>query len=683
MSLLFGIFVALSQLSLLGSAAVVFTWLYLSPLSLLSLAVVAVAALAYTRPRAALGAALIAIPFGGNRPGTTQAEVALVVASSLLIGLWARRFHVERVSQRQLWQQIAATPLLLTAFLYLLFSCGSLVSIPLPELIDELRNITDRSSLYQLAFSVRWAIMANEHTLLYSVVSVYMTTLCFFLAVSVWQICLTDRGRNGKLFFGCILIGLVATFLLGVLDYYALISLTSFRELDPIVNQNNRQFRLQSVFAHSGWYAEYVTLTIPTCLMILALRAPFWLRTTIVLTVLALGEFVLILTYQRGGWLSYPLTLIAVWAAIYVVRRLEQGSSEILAALKRSSVKVLVSLPITVAISLLLVLALQRGSSSDAALSPYVSRFKEIQRTGDRTDFLFAGLLLGIKHPIMGGASDSFAWQFEREFEADSGSYFGLYTLPLHGSAHNVYAQTFSGKGLCGLIALIALPILIIRGAYQSVISRATSLHSNLLVLTGACFASAFLIYGNVQEVFYIQVLQFLFFAVIGIIAAELPQRAKEPRFVGASPAALFAILLATHVLWEFGWPGQARANLRTPHPFGCFPLEKLPSGGSYRWCSERAVVTVSTPALGTPAVLTLEAGPIGQTITVVTNHATGSTSVIELAPGERKQVAVALNPSGSTLARLTATGSFVPANRWPDSNDRRRLAFKVVSNGS
>jgi hypothetical protein len=657
--------------------------LYLFPTSLLSFAVLGIAVLAYLRPRAALGAALVAIPFGGNRPGTTHTEVAVVVAATLLISLTARRFRTERLPSKQIWEAITSTPLLLAAFLYLLFSCGSLVSMPLPDLFDELRNTTDRSSFSQLAFSVRSIVMANEHTLLYSVMSVYLTSLSFLLSLFVWQLCSADYGRSGRIFFGCVLCGLVTTLILGILDYYGFIDLSSFRELDPIVNPNNHQFRLQSVFAHSGWYAEYITLTIPTCLTILSLKAPFWVRTAVVLGILALGEFVLILTYQRGGWLSYPLTLVAVWAAIYVVRRLEQGSTDIPAALKRSSLKVLISIPITIAISLLLVVALQQGRSADEALSPYVSRFKEIQRTGDRTDFFFAGALLGIKHPIMGGGSDSFAWQFEREFEAESGSYFGRYTLPLHGSAHNVYAQTFSGKGVCGLIALLSLPLLIISGAYRSIVAQSATPSSHLLILTAACFAAAFLIYGNVQEVFYIQALQFLFFTVIGVVAAELPRCTKKARLLGASPATLFVLLLACHVVWEYGWPGQTRSSLSNPRPRGCFPAEKLATGGSFRWCAERATVALPTSALAAAPTLTLEAGPIGQKITISTESVPNSERVIEIAPGERKQVPITPSPSGSTFLRLTATGSFVPAARWKESRDQRRLAFKIIENRS
>jgi hypothetical protein len=176
--------------------------------------------------------------------------------------------------------------------------------------------------------------------------------------------------------------------------------------------------------------------------------------------------------------------------------------------------------------------------------------------------------------------------------------------------------------------------------------------------------------------VFYIQTLQFLFFIMVGVVAAELPQKAPQPSRWGLTSPALFILLLSAHFAWEFLWPGETRAWSRQERPFGCFPVEKLPSGGSYQWCSERAIVAIPAGQ----AALTLEAGPLNQTITIAINPPTASESVVELAAGERKQVQITPNSSGKTFVRLTATTSFVPAIKWPESADQRRLAFKIVA---
>jgi hypothetical protein len=479
---------------------------------------------------------------------------------------------------------------------------------------------------------------------------------------------------------GSAFLGLVSSLVLGVLDYYGIIDLQWLRGLDPIVNPGGKQFRLQSLFGHSGWYAEYLTLAIPTCLVILALRLPFWTRALAVLLALALGEFVLILTYQRGGWLSYPLTLIAVWGAIYVVRLLERNETDIVNALRRSVVKVLISLPVTVVVSLLLVFVIQGKSSVEDAMSPYVSRFKDIQRTGDRTDFLKAGVLIGSLHPVLGGGADSFAWQFEREIESPRGRFPGRFVLPLHGSAHNVYAQTFSGKGLCGLLTLLAIPLCMLVVTPRVIRDPRRSISEKLIVLTGACYGCAFLIYGNVQEVFYVQVLQFLFFAVVGIVAAVAFRRSDlSTGQVLISPVIVVG-LFALHLVWEFVAPGDARALYSEARRFGCYSPETPPNGAAYRWCGERA--RIERPVSSSTGILdiTVEAGPVPLTLTL---HDEGASAVsLTLSPGEQRTVAIPLGVSsqgrGHALVRLDASASFVPKLVWPASSDTRRLAFKA-----
>ncbi len=669
--------------TLTASAIVVGASAIQSPVSVASLSALSAYLLALIVPRAAISLALIALPLGGNRPGTVHSSVTTLVGAALLLGLATRGLRT-REQRSAIYQGISSNPLLFAGYIYCVVSLLSLSSLPVPYLIDDLRNAFDRSSLRSVAFSITAMLGGNEHSLIYSVLSCYLTLLAYFVGVFIWRECTKQQEsvsqRTGALFLVSTLCGLLLSFAVGLLDYYDFINLRTFRPLDPIVNPGDKQFRLQSLFAHSGWYAEYITLTIPTVLVILGLRAPFWIRTTLILLGLAIGEFVLLLTYQRGGWLSYPITLIAVWAALYVVRLIEQQKVEVLPALRRSIAKVLISLPLTVVASLALVFLFQKGDSAQEALSPYVSRFKQIQRTGDRTDFLFAGLLIGSKHPILGGGSDSFAWQFEREFDSPHGSFYQRFNLPLHGSAHNVYAQTFSGKGFVGLLALLAIPYLLLSGAKRSLSNPAVSISSKLTLITGACFACAFLVYGNVQEVFYIQALQFLFFSVVGVVATQSAS-ASLPRSKSliTSPLTL-AVIVGAHLFWEYVAPGPTAQWLKQPREFGCYSIESHQGTASYRWCGERSLVMHPAPAPHAPLIITLEAGPIPQTIHIT---APGTDTEISLTPGERRQVELAPGAQDNSSAWIPvschANAAFSPALLWPESGDTRRLAFKVM----
>jgi hypothetical protein len=633
-------------------------------------------------PGIGIALALFALPLGGNRPGTAQSFLATLAGASLFIGIAARGLRSDRSSLCRMSADEVRNPVLFLGLLYCFFSTASLSSIPITHIIDDLRNASSRESIQALAFSIYSLMFTSEHTLVYSFVSVYSTSLAFLLGFAVYRICTSDTQRYPKILLSAAFLGLLSSLVIGVLDYYGFIDLLWLRGLDPIVNPGGTQFRLQSLFGHSGWYAEYLTLAIPTSLVILALNVPFWMRAAAILVALALGEFVLILTYQRGGWLSYPLTLVAVWAAIYVVRLLERNESDIARALRRSIVKICISLPLTVVVSLLLVFAIQGKGSVQEAMSPYVSRFKDIQRTGDRTEFVKAGFLIGSLHPVLGGAADSFAWQFEREVESPRGTFAGRFNLPLHGSAHNVYAQTFSGKGICGLVTLLAIPIAMLLAVPRVLRDSQRSITDKLIVLTGGCYASAFLIYGNVQEVFYVQVLQFLFFAVVGLVAAVGYQNRTLSLTTTRSVSWLCLALISLHLVWEFVSPGPTRAFYAANRQFGCFPQEAPPGSSPYRWCGERAAIERAVDSNLPSLEILVEAGPISQTILIADGEMERVS--VSLAPGERKVVNVPLlkasQAQGRSVVRFEASGSFVPRLLWPASDDTRRLAFKVYS---
>lgn len=627
-------------------------------------------------PRVTASLALGALALGGNRPGTPHFVASIVLGAALFIGLTVRQWVEGRY--RRVESPYDQLPVFL-GLVYLLISLLSLVSIPLNHVIDDARNLFDR---FQLAESTRAFLFVNEHALLYSYLSVYLTALAFFLSLSLFRLC-RGNPNNSQLLLGAIGGGLLVASLIGLVDYYDFIDLRSVRPLDPVVNPGELQFRLQSFFAHSGWFAEYVTLTIPTCLLLLALPAPFWVRTALIILAMLVGEFVLILTYQRGGWLSYPLTLIAIWAAIYVVRRLELDAVDVIDALKRSLVKVLISIPLTLVVSISLLVLLQRGSDSTESkqvISRYSERLRDMGRTSDRTEFVVAGFLLGSRHPILGGGSESFAWRFDREVDSPDGAFAGRFNLPLHGTAHNVYAQTFAGKGVFGLFALVVIPLVLIRAALNSIRDRRTVIETKLIALVGACFACAFLIYGNVQEVFYIQSLQYLFFAVVAIVAATNP---PEP-WRGDRAALAFLVVLAglvSHLIWEYISPGHARTFAERPREFGCFPEESVETD-PFQWCGSHAVVKVTRPSLGQTPVLVLTAGPERQTITITKFSDQAPVTEMRLNPGERKILALPdtlfTGLTSPVYLRLDAETSFVPALVFPGSDDRRRLAYRL-----
>ena len=404
--------------------------------------------------------------------------------------------------------------------------------------------------------------------------------------------------RKGRGFFplqlgAAILGGLLLAVFGGLLDYYGALDLTQLRALDPTANPGGVQFRLQSFFGHSGWFAEYLTLAVPFVLVLLALPFGYGVRVALVLAVLLLGEWALILTFQRGGWVSYPVTLAAVWGSIYVGRKLERGEHDVLMALRSSLLKVAISLPLTVAFSFLLIFGLTRlGLSSPTAaagLSSYVERFQDIQKASDRTDFMRAGWLIGTHHPFLGAGSESFCSAFEEDFVSPEGRFAGLLNLPLHGSAHNVYFQTFAGKGVGGVTLLLLILLQLLIPTARAVVRDAErTFPQRLVLLCGFCFAAAFLVYGMVQEIFYVQSLQILFFAVLSAVALVPTERGPlTPRQLRQLTLWIGALFVG-HLLWESRVLDFASAP-RLPHSYGCSGEERDDDGQPFRWCSTAA----------------------------------------------------------------------------------------------
>ena len=654
--------------------------------------------------RLALSLLLILLPVFGSRPGAPQTNLLLFIGCGLQLGIALSLLR--REMRRRFAAALAGRPLLVLSALYLLASALSLCSLPWRELLDDIRSSVLGWSEYDLVLYKLYAFAtATEDKLAYSIVSVFWTSLAVNFAFACHASSLA-KPRYALQYASSIMAGLLFSLAAGFLDYYQVIDLRKWRPLDPVVNPGNVQFRLQSFFAHSGWFAEYLTLSIPYVLTILALKIRFWKRAAIIISILVVGEVALILTFQRGGWLSYPLTLFVVWTAIYTTYRLEQKQSVFFAVFKASLGKVLFSLPVTIAASLVIIwfctaTGLFHGPS-ELDLSRYLDRAKDISRASDRTDFVRAGFMLGLLNPFLGAGSESFAFNFRREFNTPQGRYYRRINLPLHGSAHNVYMQTFAGKGAAGLALLLALVLCSIVRPVSAVLNNHTLNHKDRVVLlAGACFGSAFLIYGNVQEIFYVQPLQYLFFTGIALSAACLPER----KMLGDKPTLALLCFLVAMAICQAAWNARRSRFISGEIPsFGCFAEERDPAGRIFRWCSTRARQQFP---LNPASVLPTRALPHGEG----RQDSFSFTLLVEIGPRPRKESTFRVSLDGnllkefkakpsaryrlelqvpphligniqgqSALLDLESDGYFIPKRDMPPSEDLRILSYKLLA---
>jgi hypothetical protein len=251
-------------------------------------------------------------------------------------------------------------------------------------------------------------------------------------------------------------------------------------------------------------------------------------------------------------------------------------------------------------------LGVVRIAGGSGAMDRFAARVRTITQVSDRQAHVTAGLRLGSLLPILGGGSESFAMRYQQEYLRAGGAFYARGRSPLlemYGSAHNVFAQTFAGKGAVGLIALALLVATSGAAAIRRLRRPEVSARSRVVALVAFGTIAAFTIYGQVQEVFYIAPLQLTVFAAFGLAAAlepalGSPERAR--RRLGVVTALLAGGLVA-HLAHGYGVSGRladayrdreiSRAGLRLSAPV-------VGDDGEYfQWSGARAVVTVPRQA--------------------------------------------------------------------------------------
>jgi hypothetical protein len=633
------------------------------------------------------------LPLFGNRPGSEQAFILFFVAICLNSG-----FIINLLVQRKAFIPAVnyKNPVIFLAILYVSVSAFSLISLPLVEIYHIFKSqVTSWNDFGALSYVFLNLITSTEDRLSYSVFSVVWTLLSFSFMFYVYFVCQKNR-ENIRLTFFAILSGLLITLTAGLMDYYSFISLSFLRTLDPVVNPGGTQFRLQSFFGHSGWFAEYVTLCIPFSLIVLSIPVRFSIRLVTIIFILLLGEFSLILSFQRGGWVSYPLTLLIVWASIYVYQKLQTSDLSFISALKGSFLKIAVSIPLTLAATILVFYSLSSAGlikeDNGRIISRYADRFTEITRSSDRTDFMKAGFMLGSLYPIMGGGSESFAYRFNNEFNKPQGAFYQKLNLPLFGSSHNVYMQTFAGKGAAGLILLISLIGYTIISSFRLVLyGKNHTLNEKIYLLGVASFCFAFLIYGNVQELFYIQTLQFIFFIILGLVAALHSNLENLPYRKRALIACLVLAAAIAHAFWVYN------VNASDKHlEYGCYGEESDQKGKIYRWCGPKAQIALKTSESSENYLVSMliETGHFKRRgaeneIKIYLEDKLVFQQAVEALKKYKFEFSIPKSVAGNAYVRdninvlnltFVAGNYFIPARDLSNTADYRVLAFKIYT---
>lgn len=542
--------------------------------------VVAVVAAAAGWPGFALAAFLVLAPWFGHQATTVQYVQWLALTGALGVGLG--------VSPR-LPRGRPGHPVLLLASLYLAASMASLLTLPVWTVWDGWRALEGP----ELA---RVFARAHDEQLERSLVSVLFTANGVVVAAAM-----TWLGAAGGAWRRRWAIALATSLgvavVAGLADFYGWFDLRAWRPLDRLVNVG-QYLRLQSTFGHPGWFGEFLTLAAPWLVVLLLLPVGTAARTAALLAGLAVVQWTLVLSYQRGAWVAHLVTLTGLAVALARTWR-DDGRSR---SLWRAAA--LMGAGLVLAAALVAMADLVRGTNFTARVAAIGDRALRVTQADDRLPYVEVGWRLGRLWPVLGGGSESFGFRYRDEFLRPGGAYAREGTPPLrggYGSAHNVYAQIFAGKGLVGLGLLLAICVVVGRVSRRVARDPARPLADALAAVAAATGIAGFLVHGLVQEFFYVPSLEYLFWAIVGMAAAlEAPRPVASARRRLAW--SLLAAAIALHAVHAFVVPGRtgariAEARITARGERLSAQQEDEADGVPFRWTAARAVVPVRPSA--------------------------------------------------------------------------------------
>jgi O-antigen ligase len=457
------------------------------------------------RPLWGIGLFLILLPFfGGSKPQDLHTVRFITLMCTVTCASGLHLFYLLVKEKREIKLNLYH-PLIFALFIYWLVSLLSLVSV-FPS-HDVLSIIQFRSPLTR-----NFLNLPEAHNL-YSWLAFFVLTISMVFGLLIVN--LINSSRQMITLIQCFLVGLLITVFLGLLDYFDVLNLNSIRPWYFLAyGENYRFLHLTSVFGNPSWYAQYLVLGAPALMTVLSINWPKKWKIVTLICLMAITEFCILLIFQRGGWISYPLTLIIIWYGVYVIDAEKQHYTFKSRAMGASLTKILITLPVTLAISLSLIyIASDTNKNSTAKLSNYVDRGKAITRTNDRLKFWEPTYLMLRLNPILGTGLESFSSQYEKLYVAPGHKYVQTAKNDVegsYGSAHNLYFQALSGKGLLGLISLLGVMFASISLVWRGVLKKDIHLSNleysksqKILQMITLAYTFALAIYGNVGEIFY------------------------------------------------------------------------------------------------------------------------------------------------------------------------------------
>ena len=466
---------------------------------------------------------------------------------------------------------------------YILLACFSLLLLPLTHIGSILRLWG------YLNFSVA-VLQAPPESVLYPLTAVNRMLLFF---VFIFQISThVENNRFYRIVFSGLVSGAVLAAFIGILNHYQWIPLEWFRS--TVASGT----RLQSVFGNPGWFAEFLAISIP--FILLGFLNPNIRRMTklMLFGVLIICEMAIILTYSRTGWLIYPLVLVSCWFVFYLSKKIEAGTLN-WRAVGKTSIKVIVSVPLTIIVSYFLVTGVvQRNTSSTANLLQ--QRFSKISNPAARKKIWQESITIGREAPLFGLGYESYKHQVITLAAIPDSSYSQKRKIKKidFDTPHNHYLQVFISNGVVGLFLWLCIVL------YAMLILccdlRSNNNYFNIAVLLSIV---AFHQYGFAQSMQYVSVIWFVIFLCFGYIMT-LSEKSLPSALQRAATVIIvfFSLLVAGGgIVYAGNFQSRKLAEKYGLHVYGIdqnfdrflgfYPKENWGEKGVFRWTGQKAIL--------------------------------------------------------------------------------------------
>jgi UDP-N-acetylmuramyl pentapeptide phosphotransferase/UDP-N-acetylglucosamine-1-phosphate transferase len=473
------------------------------------------AIIGFLKPKYGLYILLFSLPLFGDRPSGVQVHYLVLYSSYLLFAMYTNLILNKSLFKRFIAKIRINNIVLMFIYLYIIVSFLSLIGLPILGMIKKTLS-EDILYIFKNILSV------GETTLFSSVQSVFLLFQGFLFGLYIYGVSNKDKLLFYKYIILSILLGLIFSIVVGHLAFFGIYDLSWYRISDGVSIG-----RIHSFFVNSSWYSQYLAILLPLVPIVLLFIKNIKVSILVIVLLVVLGEVTLILSMQRGAWITYPPTLLLVWVSIYyVIAKIKDRNINLNIFLKKNWFKILITIPLTVVMSIYIVYSIKdyRKNHNVSTVDTFMSvslRAQNITKSNDRLKHWPPAIKLWQQNPIFGGGGDSFGWQYKIYYYEEGARFKGSITDTLAigqwGTTHNLYLQTLVGKGIFGLLFLIGFIFILVFMLIKKEIldTKNRNINKSVISLVILGNLSATIIYANVQEIFYIQSVSVIFWVMI------------------------------------------------------------------------------------------------------------------------------------------------------------------------